>query len=241
MPALLSPRLIPLHLAGVVALALAIVLGWWQIGVWQDHRADKAAELATADPIPIDDVLGPDDAFPVSAAGRPVTVEGTWMPDDTLFAARAAGGYWVVTPLRTATGSAVLVVRGEAEQPQAEPAAGTAAVSGWIQASDTNAADLTYLTGGGTQGRADVIGPIINSRLIGQLDYDLYAGFVISQTPLSADLAAIERPTVPKPDASTSLRNLLYGIEWWVFGGFAVFIWWRWARDLTRRETVSQA
>jgi hypothetical protein len=30
---------------------------------------------------------------------------------------------------------------------------------------------------------------------------------------------------------TTKLRNILYAIEWWVFGGFAVFLWWRWVRD----------
>ena len=29
------------------------------------------------------------------------------------------------------------------------------------------------------------------------------------------------------------MRNLLYALEWWVFGGFAVFIWWRYVRDVT--------
>ena len=31
--------------------------------------------------------------------------------------------------------------------------------------------------------------------------------------------------------ALTGLRNLLYAIEWWFFGAFAAFIWWRWVRD----------
>ena len=30
---------------------------------------------------------------------------------------------------------------------------------------------------------------------------------------------------------SPSLRNLLYALEWWVFAGFAVYVWWRWCRD----------
>ena len=36
---------------------------------------------------------------------------------------------------------------------------------------------------------------------------------------------------LPKPGTFTSLRNLLYGLEWWVFGAFAAFLWWRWCRD----------
>ena len=33
------------------------------------------------------------------------------------------------------------------------------------------------------------------------------------------------------------MRNLLYGIEWWVFGGFAVLIWWRWLKDELSEDT----
>ena len=36
-------------------------------------------------------------------------------------------------------------------------------------------------------------------------------------------------------DGSSGLRNLLYGIEWWLFGAFAAFIWWRWVRDVRQR------
>jgi hypothetical protein len=28
---------------------------------------------------------------------------------------------------------------------------------------------------------------------------------------------------------------LLYALEWWVFGGFAVFLWWRWCSDELKR------
>jgi len=35
----------------------------------------------------------------------------------------------------------------------------------------------------------------------------------------------------------TSVRNFLYALEWWVFGGFAVYLWWRWCRDEVARVT----
>jgi hypothetical protein len=40
--------------------------------------------------------------------------------------------------------------------------------------------------------------------------------------------------SLPKPDVTTKLRNLLYALEWWLFGGFAVFIWLRWCLDEVR-------
>ena len=30
--------------------------------------------------------------------------------------------------------------------------------------------------------------------------------------------------------------NLLYALEWWVFGGFAVYVWSRWCRDELVRD-----
>jgi surfeit locus 1 family protein len=47
---------------------------------------------------------------------------------------------------------------------------------------------------------------------------------------------------LPEPDAFTSLRNLFYALEWVVFGGFALFLWWRWSRDeLDRVAALEQA
>jgi surfeit locus 1 family protein len=43
--------------------------------------------------------------------------------------------------------------------------------------------------------------------------------------------------SLPKPSSFTALRNLLYALEWWGFGGFAVFLWWRWYRDEVSRVT----
>ena len=37
--------------------------------------------------------------------------------------------------------------------------------------------------------------------------------------------------SLPGPSTFTSLQNLLYAVQWWLFGGFAVFLWQRWVRD----------
>jgi hypothetical protein len=44
--------------------------------------------------------------------------------------------------------------------------------------------------------------------------------------------------SLPKASTFTGLRNLLYAVEWWVFGGFAVFLWWRWCRDELERQRL---
>jgi hypothetical protein len=42
---------------------------------------------------------------------------------------------------------------------------------------------------------------------------------------------------LPEVGRFTALRNLLYAVEWWFFGAFAVFVWVRWLRE----EPVSDA
>src|SRR5699024_204787 len=32
-------------------------------------------------------------------------------------------------------------------------------------------------------------------------------------------------------DAGLNLRNVAYAAEWWIFGGFALVLWWRMVRD----------
>ena len=46
-----------------------------------------------------------------------------------------------------------------------------------------------------------------------------------------------------RPGRSPGWRNLAYAIEWWIFGAFALFLWWRFVRDAVapRRQTSEEA
>ena len=65
--ALTTPGMLLLHVAAVAAMVAATLLGQWQIDAWQEQRRDRAAELADAAPVPLSQVLGPDDPFPAVA------------------------------------------------------------------------------------------------------------------------------------------------------------------------------
>ncbi len=58
-----------------------------------------------------------------------------------------------------------------------------------------------------------------------------------ASTPTSSARTSSSIPSAARAAATrwrssfTGLKNLLYAIEWWIFGAFAVFIWWRWRRD----------
>ncbi len=220
----------------VAAVAATILLGRWQYDVWQHHRADNAASVLRMAPVPLDTVLGPDAAYPSSGLGRPVVVEGTWDTARTLYVSgrvRAGHtGYWAVTPVVTSSGSEIPVVRGWVAAPRQAPAPprGRAALVGLLQPSDDNGAT-------DTRPHDDVIPELSITDLIQRTPRDLYGGFVVATdravpgvSPATGmtGLAAAAPEQLPGADASTALRNLLYAFQWWIFGAFAVFMWWRW-------------
>ena len=74
--------------------------------------------------------------------------------------------------------------------------------------------------------------------LLGRVPADVYSGYVILRSPAAVrgDLVPVTPDSLPDPPASTALRNLFYGIEWWVFAAFAAYLWWQWSRDAVRAD-----
>lgn len=210
-----------LHAFALVALGGTGWLGGWQVAAWQENREDKALALRDAAALPLDDVIGADDPFPGSSTGQPVSVTGEWLGDDTVHVDHGSRS-WVVTPVSTESGSAILVVRGSTDGEDAPPVGGAAKLEGWLQPSSASGVRVL--------------------DVLQDMDRDLYSGYVITRSPVEAALDPVSPDQLPKPDTFTSLRNLLYGLEWWVFGGFALFLWWRWTRDeIERVRSVSDS
>ena len=215
----------PGHLLVLALLGGAVWLGSWQYGAAQGERESAARDLTQGDPVPLADVLGPDDAFPAPSVGQPVTVSGEWVPDATVFVERDAG-YWVVTPLAVDGGgtAALAVVRGVRQEPAAEPVSGTAELTGWLQpAEGTGAVDADPSD--------DVLPQLRVADLVQRVDQDLYSAYAVATEP-TAGLAAARLEQLPDAGRFTGLRNFLYALEWWVFGGFAVFVWVRYLLDV---------
>ena len=238
----LAPRYWAAHLLMLVAVAACLLLGRWQLDVWHGHRADSAASVTRETPIPLDDVLGPDAAFPASGVGRPVVVSGRWDDAHTFYVAGrvrdGTTGVWVVTPVVTSSGSAIPVVRGWAPRAGDAPPAprGEAALVGLLQPSeDTGATD--------TDPRDDVLPQLSITALLPRAPYDLYGGYVVAtdrqvpgatgRAPASGTggLEPVTAEHLPGAGAVSGLRNLLYALQWWVFGAFAAFVWWKWVRE----------
>lgn len=247
---LLAPRMLLLHALAVAAVVVTVLLGVWQLGAWQAARELEAQDLADTAPVPLDSALGPDSPFTNDQVGRPVTLAGEWLPESTLEVVdRPLGdrtGRWVVTPVAVCdevaacdTAPAILVVRGWLGEgdPLPEAPQGRTAVTGWLQPGEGN--------GLPDDDRADRELPELRlASAIQYVDQDLYGGYVVARDltgPAAAGLEPVTPESLPEVGAVTSLRNLLYAIEWWVFAVFAIHIWQRWVRDELAREDAAEA
>ena len=112
-----------LAIAGLALFLVLIALGTWQVErrAWKIALIERVEQRVHQAPAP----LPPRAQWPtVNAADHeylPVTLQGQWLADKTVLAqavTELGAGFWVITPLQQADGSAVLVNRGFVPQAQ---------------------------------------------------------------------------------------------------------------------------
>jgi cytochrome oxidase assembly protein ShyY1 len=242
----------------LLVVVLAAATGMSLLGQWQLDRARERGRVAEAErearqarPVPLAEVLTARQPFPARALGRRVVAQGTWEPGAQLLVAGRTldgrSGLWVLTPLRLADGSAVPVVRGWVAGP-ADPAATPPAaavpvsVTGVLQPSEPPVDLAPGQTSGlpaGQVARVDV------TDLVNRWPYRLLTGYLVLQSQQPAPSGPVPAPvTVQPPKAGLALRNISYAVQWWLFAGFGLFMWWRLVRDdhleRTRPATATQ-
>ncbi len=219
-------RLWPLHLLGVVAIAVCVAGGLWQLGSYESQQND-AVEQAREQVVPIEDLWAVGEPFSGDLVSRVVSVEGRYGPAGDQFWVRgeATGDRaWLVAPFEVAgSAGSLLVVRGSAAEPGAlpDPPGGPRTLRVSLQPS----------AGGGTPLDADrVTSAITVPALLNELPQRLWSGYGIVDEPVEAGLAAV---APPDPDVSwtVGLVNLAYAFQWWAFALFAAFMWWRMCTD----------
>lgn len=200
---------------------------------WRSERAAQSVDRTQLEPVALTELMGPDDPFPAGGVGRPVTVEGTWLDTNFWVEGRTfegTEGYWAMTPVSVGgpDDPAILVVRGWSastdEDPDGTPPTGPVELAGWLQPTEGSLAVDEDPTD-------DIFPEVRVADAIQLVDRDLYTGYVV--------LHEEQLEAMPEADRSTGLQNLLYAVEWAVFGLFAAYIWWRWVADLriaARRE-----
>lgn len=228
----LNPKALGLALVGLVLIAAMGWLGSWQWGVYDNHQRADAQTMLRTPPVPLSRLLGPDQAFPASAVGRPVTVSGRFLARQQLYVDHLAGArerYGVVTPLRTATGSAILVVRGSADRLGAPAPSGTVEVVGVLEPAADHGRQVDARR---------VTGSLSIANLVNAVGPDLYSGYIVqrSSTPVQNPRLTPVAPPLPDPSRWAGIRNLLYALQWWVFAAFVAFMWWKLTGDLVPRD-----
>ncbi len=239
----LRPRWLGLLLVVLLAATGMAWLGQWQLNRARIHargpalRAERAQETAT--PKPLESVLKPQQTFLKNVVNTRVTVSGQWDGARRLLVTGRTldgrSGYWVLVPLRMSDGAAVAVVRGWVATPtdpaassMATQGAGTTQVVGMLEPTEP---PEQLAPGQGSGLPADQLQRVSAADLVNRWPYPLVTGFVVeqSQTPSSAATPALVPP--PSVDGGLDLQNVSYAIQWWIFAGLGVFLWYRLVRD----------
>jgi cytochrome oxidase assembly protein ShyY1 len=236
----LQPRWWAWHLALVAVLVSFGWLGWWQL-----QSFERPATPATpAGVVELERVADPGGRLGAGDVGRRVRAEGTWdAARQLLVPGRELDGRLgslVVTPLRTAAG-VLPVVRGWVPEggPAPAPPRGAVVVVGVVQPSETEA-DAAVGPGRRAGGEVAYVATV---ALLERLPYaadELYDGYVVLRGQQPPDPAGPERVGATRTadgGGPARWRNLAYALQWWVFAGAAVFLWW----SVLRRAAQEQA
>lgn len=253
---MLKTALKPRWIAGLVfAIALSgvfVLLSQWQFG--RSTQPEAPVSTTTEELRALTAVLQPGDFFHGSVADQMVSATGSYDPQkQVLIPGRledGAKGYWIVSafavkgaPVLTGSGATpqtwIPVARGWVADPAdaAAPPSGTIELTGRLLPSES---PLPNTDAG--PGRASAVSV---AELINVWDVSSYPGFVAAKTEVSGgtDVGAeasggpIKPLRIgPQPAAQQiNWLNLFYSVEWVVFAGFALFIWWRLVKDDYRR------
>ncbi|HKJ12844.1 MAG TPA: SURF1 family protein [Ornithinimicrobium sp.] len=233
----LQPRWLAL-----LALLVVIVIAFAQLGRWQMGRASDASaterleQQASAPAMPVDQVTRPYAPYDDAVSGRTVFAQGRYLadlqflvPDRVLDSRR---GWWVVVPLRTDEGALLPVLRGWVSDPDlaVAPDARERTVTGTLAPSES-------ATGGSQEGLAEGERASVDlAALANEWPGELYNAFVFA-TEESPPVSGGDVRPVPPPalvPEAVDWRNVGYGLQWWVFAGFAVYMYLRFLHQASR-------
>ncbi|MFJ3643989.1 SURF1 family protein [Streptomyces sp. NPDC090108] len=235
---LLTPRWWGINVFVLLAIPFCVFMGSWQLSRFEGrvHDQREATEQAASDRhetarplarmLPVDKRTSGRRVTATGRYGKQLLVPGRQLDDRS--------GFYVLTLLRTPSGSSLPVVRGwlpgDAD-PAKAPAAprGEVTVTGALQAPETPGDNGVSAQGGLPAGQTAAIS---TGSLVNLVPDRLYAAWI------TLDRADSGMKAVPAtaPDGTgldlKAFQNLGYTGEWFVFAGFTVFMWFR----LLRRE-----
>ncbi|MCJ1706467.1 SURF1 family protein [Microbacterium sp. VKM Ac-2923] len=246
---MLRPRWIALLAFSLIVAGVLAWLGQWQLGRAVDTSPPQPGLTEIIQPLA--DVVQPGDYLPEPLVGQRVEVRGTWVaPDFIVVSSRyndEVEGYWVTGQLRVSDA--------------AEPTS-IAVATGWTQSleqANVAAAQLRADAESDPTAVVEVTGRLISDEgpsvppagadpqtlmrmspamLLGRwhdiTDVSVYRQYIASQTAIGP----VDVIASPAPDERSRVNwlNIFYAAEWAVFAGFALYLWYRLARDAWEKE-----
>jgi len=232
----------PRWIAGLV-LALAIAAAFAALGQWQLDRSLENAqvvEIDTETPVPLEQIAEPGSGVTDAQQGRTVTVSGEMVDDDyVVLTGRSNGdsetGSWLVGHLVTDDGVSLAVAVGSWSGGYLPLSILQRELGEWTgrylpteepQSSDFEAGERSALS----------VAELVN---LWADPGPVYGGYLVLDEPLPG-LDPI-RADAPEREVTLNLLNAFYAIEWVLFAGFAIYLWYRLVRDAVERAEVPEA
>lgn len=232
-------------------LALGVAAGFAALAQWQVQRSIDTGivvERPTETAVPLASVTTPQGPTGAAADGQRVTTGGEFVEGDWLVVHdRYNGGvhgWWVVGHLAVVdqhgTSGLVVAVGWTGRQADAERIAADLN-SGALESGLDEAFEGRYHGSEGPQdsdyqaGRLTTVAPSAFINLWHGVDpAGVYGGYLVA-TEAVPGLDVIDSPP-PLTDIEMNWLNVFYAVEWVIFAGFAVYLWWRLVRDEFEKE-----
>ncbi|CAN5409040.1 hypothetical protein BH10ACT4_BH10ACT4_11590 [soil metagenome] len=240
---------------GALALALVVAAGFAGLSQWQLARAiatGTVIERDTETAIPLDRVAKPQAPVTDRANAQMVTASGRWNPGDYSLVNdrlnKDKPGYWVVGHFSAGLDSGTTAGLAVALGWSPDRAGAESALERLDRQADVAVVPLEgrYIPAEGPQdsdfehGKLSTMTPgaFLNTWKTPDAA-GIYGGYLTSAEP-AAGLTRIDSPK-PSSDVEVNLLNVFYAVEWVVFAGFAIFLWYRLVRDTWEREQEEAA
>ena len=249
----LKPRWIAGFVFAIAVSGVFVLLSQWQFG--RSTSPEVPTNPATEQVQPLTETLQPGEFFHGTDADQMVSAQGSYDPSRQLLVPGrlhdSKTGYWVVSTFAVngapaLTGAAaspqtwIPVARGWVAEPGEAPAppSGTLELTGRLLPSEAPVPGTAPKPGEATA--------VSVAELINYWEVSSYPGFVaataevangvdLSAAAVPGDLLALDIGPQP-PAQQINWLNLFYSLEWVVFAGFALFIWWRLVKDDYHRD-----
>jgi surfeit locus 1 family protein len=233
------PKWIALLLLAILLAGVFAALGKWQLE--RSIENGKPLPASTETRKTLDAVTTPEKGVGDGLAGQKVTVTGRFVAGDTtVLTGRSGGGTYqtVGHMVDDGTGASLPVVIGWSDQ-RADAVAGgdrladgaTVTVRGRYYPAESPDQDAF------TKGEYSAVAPARFVNTWKAFDDRMYGGYVVADgaTASAADLHTVA-DRAPTREVQFDWLNLFYAVEWVVFAGFAVFLWYRFVKDAWERE-----